>query len=278
MLTCANNANSAATSPVPDVKKPNPFAKQPGNSTKSSRSNEITVPDDFKVEDLKFDSSIVDSFVPPDLILGSKLSSPSIVKHKRQDAFTKAFKSFYKPFNNFRLENNFFGNKDESVLVAGKRYENADDFLRRIKHHKAVHVEDLTPEMKREVIKLYELVSKKGIKKGIKFTIFCANVSEEENKIRIFNSEVKKGHKGRVAVNTLHKDGRAIDFFIEGATSEEQRREQRDEIIDTWEKQLGHKSGRKFKDPELWHLYIGPEPKKTKPLRGQKNNSLNKIS
>jgi hypothetical protein len=155
----------------------------------------------------------------------------------------------------------------------GKEYKSVDDFLRRIKHHKAVHVEDLTPEMKREVIKLYELVSKKGIK----FTIFCAAVSEDENKKRIFNSEAK-GHKCMVAVNTLHRDGRAIDFFIVGASSEEQRRQQRDEIIDTWENQMGHKSGRKFRTPELWHLYLGPDPVRKKLLSCQKNNSLNKIS
>ena len=266
MLTCANNANSAATSPVPDVKKPNPFAKQPGNSSKSSRSNEITVPDDFKVEDLKFDSSIVDSFVPPDLILGSKLSSPSIVKHKRQDAFTKAFKSFCKPFNNFRLENNFLGNKDESVLVAGKRYENAAAFLETIKTNPKIDVEDLDPEMQKELVLLYKFVL---AEKKKKFKIFCGVRTPEHNAANR-DKAIKKGHPSAVAENSLHKKdeennkgGFAVDIITP---------EPGDEFIigDSWKKDLNHVYGMDFNDyPESWHLGLKPNKKRRKPVKAK---------
>lgn len=251
VLICANNGNSVATRPHFDAKKPPAWTVKSLENTHSKNNNGVKVPENFGAEDLKFDSSIVDSFVPPDLVLGSKLSSPAIVEQKRQDAFTKAFKSFCKPFNNFHLENNFLGNKDKTVLVEGKRYENASAFLETIKTHSKVNVADLDPEMQNELVLLYKFVL---AEKDKKFKIFCGVRTPEHNAANR-KKAIKAGRPAAVAENSLHKKddennkgGFAVDILT---------KRPRDKFVfgDVWKKDFNHVYGMDFKDyPESWHL------------------------
>ncbi len=169
-----------------------------------------------------------------------------------------------------RHKNPFVG---EPIKVAGRNYKSIDAFLESIKTYKNTHTENLTSEMKKELVKLYE----RAHKKGIKFMISCAFVSEEENKKRIARSEAM-GHKGMVAENSLHLDGRAVDLRIVGASSEEQRIKQRDELIVIWRDVMKHRSGADFPNGkyEPWHFDLGIDPDLKILLRKQKNKINNK--
>lgn len=167
--------------------------------------------------------------------------------------------------NQDRKDNPF---DDKPIRVAGRNYKSIDAFLETLKVYKNTHTEGLTSEMKKELVELYE----RAHKKGIRFMISCAFVSEEENKRRIARSEAM-GHKGMVAENSLHLDGRAVDLRIIGASSEEQRIKQRDELIVIWRDVMKHRSGADFPNGkyEPWHFDLDTDPDLKILLRQQKN-------
>lgn len=153
------------------------------------------------------------------------------------------------------------------IKVAGRKYKSIDAFLDSIKLYKNTHTENLTSEMKKEVAELYE----RAHKKGIRFMISCAFVTQEENQKRKERSEAM-GHKGMVSENSLHLDGRAVDLRIIGASSEEQRIKQRDELIAIWRDVMKHRSGADFPKGkyEPWHFDLDTDPELKILLRQQK--------
>lgn len=176
----------------------------------------------------------------------------------------------HKQISDVRKPNPF---EDVPIKVAGKTYKSIDAFLATLKVFKNTHTEDLTSEMKKEVVELYE----QAHKKGIRFMISCAFVTEEENKKRMARSQAM-GHEGMVAENSLHLDGRAIDLRIMGASSDEQRIQQREELIKIWRDVMKHRSGADFPKGkyEPWHFDLGPDPDLKILLRRQKNNLRSK--
>lgn len=166
-----------------------------------------------------------------------------------------------------RKENPF---EDKPIRVAGRNYKSIDAFLTTLKVYKNTHTENLTSEMKKELVELYE----RAHKKGIRFMISCAFVTEEENKKRKERSEAM-GHKGMVAENSLHLDGRAVDLRIVGV-SDEEKEKQRNELIVIWRDVMKHRSGADFPNGkyEPWHFDLDTDPELKLLLRQQK--SLNK--
>lgn len=153
--------------------------------------------------------------------------------------------------------------EDKPIKVAGRKYKSIDAFLDSIKVYKNTHTENLTFEMKRELVELYERANKKGIK----FKISCAAVSQKENEARIKRSEAM-GHKGMVAVNSLHLDGRAVD--LKASDSDMQK------LIVIWRDQMRHRSGADFPKGkyEPWHFDLGPDPEWKKLSDYPKNKNL----
>lgn len=150
--------------------------------------------------------------------------------------------------------------EDKQIKVAGRTYKSIDAFLATLKVYKNTHTEDLTSEMKKELVELYE----RARKKGIKFRISCAAVSQKENEARIKRSEAM-GHKGMVAVNSLHLDGRAVD--LRASDSDMQK------LIVIWRDEMKHRSGADFPKGkyEPWHFDLGPDPEWKKFSDGQKS-------
>lgn len=154
--------------------------------------------------------------------------------------------------------------EDKPIKVAGRNYQSVDAFLATLKVYKNTHTEDLTSEMKRELVELFE----RAHKKGIRFRISCAFVSQKENEDRIKRSEAM-GHKGMVAVNSLHLDGRAVD--LRASNSDMQK------LIVIWRDEMKHRSGADFPKGkyEPWHFDLGPDPEWKKLSKGQKNKTIN---
>lgn len=202
-------------------------------------------------------------------------TSPKVVAKKDEDPFENYGRGLPKmvPFTHPK---NVIGRKpspfeDKQIRVAGRNYKSVDAFLETLKVYKNTHTENLTSEMKKELVELYE----RAHKKGIRFMISCAFVTEEENQKRKERSE-DMGHKGMVAENSLHRDGRAVDLRIVGASSEEQRIKQRNELIAIWRDVMKHRSGADFPNGkyEPWHFDLGPDPELKILLRQQ--NKINK--
>lgn len=194
-------------------------------------------------------------------------------------------KKFVDPFENYGIKpsasktapithpENVIGRKespfeDKPIRVAGRNYKSIDAFLETLKVYKNTHTENLTSEMKKELVELYE----RAHKKGIRFMISCAFVTEEENQKRKERSEAM-GHKGMVAENSLHLDGRAVDLRIVGALSDEEKEKQRQELIIIWRDVMKHRSGADFPNGkyEPWHFDLDTDPELKILLRQQKN-------
>lgn len=199
-------------------------------------------------------------------------TSPKVVARKDEDPFVNYGRGLPKALPITHPEK-FIGRKpspfeDKPITVLGKKYKSIDAFLATLKVFKNTHTENLTSEMKKELVELYE----RAHKKGIRFMISCAFVTKEENDLRIARSKAM-GHEGMVAENSLHRDGRAADLRILGAASEEQRLQQQQELIVIWRDVMKHRSGADFPKGkyEPYHFDLGPDPELKILLRQQKN-------